>query len=77
MGNWSVNKAEGTAIGPSEELSVGGFSVRVDTYWSDDDGVCLEVTSRGGDVIPAALAVELAAAITRLAATPAPELSAI
>lgn len=76
MNSWSVNKAEGTATGPAEELTAGGVSVRVDTYWSDEDGVCLEVTSRG-DVIPAALAVELAAVIARLAATPAPEFSAI
>ncbi|WAB09157.1 hypothetical protein SEA_EESA_47 [Arthrobacter phage Eesa] len=76
MSMWSVNHDEGTATGPSEEITADGITVSAAAYWSDEDGVCVEVVTHG-DLIPAALAVELAQAVQRLAATPAPELSAI
>ena len=68
---WSVNKDEGFATGPSEELSRGGVRVELAAFWTAEDGVLVSVEAYETP-IPAALAADVAAAMARLAATPAP-----
>lgn len=63
--------APGFAVGPERVVEgPGGARVVLSAYWSDEDGVCVNVDA--GDVLwPAALAEAVALELVRLAALPA------
>ena len=76
---WRVT-APGFAVGPEKVLGgLDGVRVILSAYWSDEDGVCVNVDA--GDVpIPGPLAEAVAVHLIQLAALPAPvnsEISAL
>lgn len=72
---WSVNEKEGFATGPLEEMTRDGVDVTVSALWTAEAGVVVDVET-DGRLIPAALALDVAAAMVRLANLPAPGASA-
>ncbi|UVK62587.1 hypothetical protein SEA_TAYLORSIPHT_48 [Arthrobacter phage TaylorSipht] len=76
MSAWSVNKNEGFAAGPSEELTDNGVTVKLQAIWTDEAGVCVSIDT-ADEPVPASLAVQVCEAVKRLAALAAPALAAV
>lgn len=66
--------ADGFALGPEREFNAGNRRVTLTTYWSDEDGVCVNVDA-GDEPLPAGLAERVAVGMIQLAALPAPAIS--
>lgn len=70
---WNVNRVEGTAVGPSEVVAVGGNLYAVlGALWDDESGVRVSVDLPTDD-LSADDARALADALRRMADTPPPE----
>lgn len=59
----------GFALGPTESFTAGGSVATVSAFWSDEDGVCVDVSA---EMIPAALAGLVAGKIAEYAALTPP-----
>lgn len=60
----------GFALGPTESLTAGGSVATVSAFWSDEDGVCVDVAA---EMVPAPLAFLVAGKIAEFAALTPPD----